>query len=169
MPLPAARFALPYVGGTRDQGSHPGTRTDPQVGRLLRCGQPRYGQVRAGHVPGIQWRDVPSLSENTPTPSLPGQTHDHRARQRQVPPRQTFGTFSARVSPRPISSIPAAVQPPARAHRARMETHPAIGNAQSVFRHTTGGARSRQRVLRQMATTQLGPAQTMLHYLSRYV
>src|SRR5208337_3843530 len=47
MSLPTARFALPHVGTTGNQGSDLAARADPQVRRLLWCRQLAQWSVRS--------------------------------------------------------------------------------------------------------------------------
>src|ERR1700674_2211867 len=63
MPLPAAWLALPHVGTGRDQGSGMAARTDPQIGCLLRRGEPAQRQIRAGDVRCVQRRNFRSLPQ----------------------------------------------------------------------------------------------------------
>src|SRR5690349_316920 len=130
MPLPATRFALPYVGGPRDQGSDPAARPDPQIHRLLWCGQPAHRAVRAHDVPGVQRRDLPALSQATAAPAYPPPPHDPRARQCALPSCRTAATLPASGGYTPALAVPATLQPAARLDRAGLEAHAAPGDSQ---------------------------------------
>ena len=61
------------------------------------------------------------------------------------------------------------IQPAARPDRAVVETRPSLGKAQPVLPDPRRAHRLCQRMLRSMEETELGAAQTMRHYLRRYV
>src|ERR1700680_4782487 len=85
MPLPAAWLALLHVGTGRDQGSGMAARTDPQIGCLLRRGEPAQRQIRAGDVRCVQRRNFRSLPQEATAAPCARPTHGGRTGQRQIP------------------------------------------------------------------------------------
>src|ERR1700694_2100156 len=85
MPLPAAWLPLPQVGTGRDQGSGMAARTDPQIGCLLRRGEPAQRQIRADDVRRVQRRNFRSLPQEATAAPCARPTHGGRTGQSQVP------------------------------------------------------------------------------------
>ena len=158
MPLPAAWHAMPNVGAARDQGSGADACAHPQIGSLLWRGQSEYRQVRTRHVREIRCRYVRDLPEETPTTSFSGHAHGGRARQRQVPPRNTSQAPAAEISRRAQLAVSTAVQSAAGAHRAGLEAGPPNGYAQPFLRHIGRIAHCGRQMLQPLATTQFGAA-----------
>lgn len=158
MPLPAAWHAMPDVGAARGQGSGADACAHPQIGSLLWRGQSEYRQVRTRHVREIRRRHVRDLSEETPTASFSGHAHGCRARQRQVPPRNTSQAPAAEISHRAQLAVSTAVQSAVGAHRAGLEAGPPNSHAQPLFRHLGRIAHCGRKMFRPMATTQFSAA-----------
>ena len=158
MPLPAAWHAMPDVGAARGQGSRADACAHTQIGSLLWRGQSEHGQVRTRHVREVRRRDVRDLSEEAPAASFSGHAHGGRARQRQIPPRNTAQAPAAEISRRAQLAVSTAVQSAIGAHRAGLEAGPPHGYAQPFLRHPGRIAHCGRQMLRPLATTQFGAA-----------
>ena len=169
MSLPATRFALPHVGTTGNQGPRLAACADPQVRRLLRCRQLAYRSVRTHDVPDLQRRDFPDFPQTTAAPANPRTAHDSRARQCSLSSRHTPGPVSTPERPTPASAVLATLQSATRPDRASLETDSAPRDAQSLLRHASRSAAGGQRLLRPLASAELGVTPPMLHYLRRCV
>jgi hypothetical protein len=169
MPLPATWLALPHVGPAGDQGPDPAARTDPQVHRLLRRGQPQYRTARAHDVQGLQRRDLPALSQAAAAPSNAPPPHDSRARQRSLPSRRDPQAIPAPAGAVSATALSTTLQPAARLDRACLEAYSAPGDSQQILRHTRRSAPGRQHLLRSVVSTACSIATPMLHYLRRCV
>lgn len=169
MSLPATRLALPNVGTTGSQGPDPAARAYAKVRGLFRCGQLEQRPVRSHDVHNLQRGNFPELSQATAAPTNTGPAHDPRTRQCSLSSRSAPGSIPASKRPTPAAAIPATLQPSTCPDRARLETDPAPGNAQSLLRNASRGADSRQRLLRSLAQTERRLASSMLHYLRRCV
>jgi hypothetical protein len=169
MPLPTARHTMPDVGAARGQGSGADACAHPQIGSVLWRGQSEYGQIHTHHVREVRCSHLRDLSEEASAASLARQAHGDRAGQRQVPPRRTSQAIAAEISIRAQLAVSAAVQPAVGTHRAGLEAGSSNGYAQLLLRNPGRRALSSRAMLRPLATTQFGAAQTMRHYLSRYV
>src|SRR6266478_2396697 len=169
MSLPAARFALPYVGPAGDQGPDPAPCTDPQVRGLFWCRQFEQRPIRAHDVPRLQRRNVSEFPPATAASANPGTAHAPRARQCPLPPRETPGSIPALSCPRSAAAVLAALQSTTGSHRASLEADSAPRDTQSLLRHAARGTQRGQRVLRPLAPTEYCIATIMLHYLSRCV
>jgi len=169
MSLPATRLPLPHVGTAGNQGPHPAACANPQVGGLLRRGQPENRSVRTHDVRRLQRRDLPGLPQATAASSHPRPPHDPRTRQRPLSSRRTPVRVSTSASSTPEAAVSAALQSSTRPHRASLETDPTPRNPQSLLRHAPRSAAGRQRLLRSLAQTESSVAPIMLHYLRRCV
>lgn len=169
MPLPTARHPMPDVGAAGDQGSGADARTHPQISRLLRRRQSEYRQIHTGHVREVRRGDIRDLFEEASAASLARQAHGHRARQRQVPPRQTSQALAAQIPRRAHFAVSATVQPAVGTHREGLEVGPPHGYAQPLLRHVERTAHGGRKMFRPLATIQSGSASIMRHYLRRYV
>jgi len=169
MPFPAARLALPHVGGSRDQGPGAAARPNPQIRGVLRRRESAQRRIRAHVLRRIQCRDLPRLPPKTAAAPFDSKAHDHRARQRALPPRSTTGCVPAQVSACALIAVPAVLQPAAGLDRAGLEARAPLGDTQPLLRHSRRAAPGRERLLRCLAPTQSGTQTTMLHYLGRCV
>lgn len=169
MPFPAARHTVPHGGAAGDQRPGAPACPHPQVGGLLRGGQPRIRQVRSRPVRQVRRRHLREVPQKAVAAQDARQAHGDRPGQCPVPPRRVVGAVAVSISKGSHVVVPAALQPTACAHRARLETRTPLGNTQPVFRHFGRFAQGSRRVLRPLAETQFGAAQTMRHYLGRYV
>jgi hypothetical protein len=169
MSLPTARFALPHVGTTGDQGSNLAARAHSQVGGLLWCRQPAKRSVRSHDVHDFQCRHVPELSQAPAAPTDTRAAHDAGTGQRSVSSRGPLGPIFAQPRSKPTAVVSAAIQPATGSDRTRLEADPASRNAQPVLRDASRSAQSCQRLLRPLAPTKQSAASTMLHYLRRRV
>ena len=169
MSLPTARFALPHVGTTGNQGSDLAARADPQVRRLLWSRQPAKRSVRSHDVQDFQCRHVPELSQAPAAPTDTRAAHDAGTGQRSVSSRDPLGAIFAPPRSASTTGVSAAIQPATGPDRTSLEADPAPRNAQPVLRNASRSAQSRQRLLRPLAPTKQSAASTMLHYLRRCV
>jgi hypothetical protein len=169
MSLPTARFALPHVGTTGNQGSNLAARADPQVRRLLWCRQPAQRSVRSHDVHDFQCRHVPELSQAPAAPTDTRAAHDAGTGQRSVSSRDPLGPIFAQPRSKPTAVVSAAIQPATSPDRTRLEADPTPRNAQPVLRDASRSAQSCQCLLRWLAPTKQSAASTMLHYLRRCV
>ncbi len=167
MSLPATWLALPYVGAAGNQGPYLAACTDPQIRILLWRRQLEHRSVRAHDVSSLQRRDLPAFSQAAAVPTNAGTLNDRRPRQCPLPPCVTPRSLPASPYPAPAAAVPAALQPATGPDRAGLETHPASRDAQPLLRNTSRSARSGQRLLRSVASTEHRVAKIMLHYLRR--
>lgn len=133
MPLPATRYALPYVGTTRGQGSGDNPCINPQVYRLLRCGQSLQWQIHSFNVHQIRCAYLRAIPENIAAPSLAQQADDSDTRQRPLPTRQTAQATAEKASTAPRTTVSTTVQPPTGSGRVSLEAGAPIGYAQPVL------------------------------------
>src|SRR5579863_237722 len=169
MSLPATRFALPHVGTAGNQGSHPAACAHPQVRGLFRCRQLAYRSVRTHDVRDLQRRHFPGLPDATAAPTNPRTAHDPRTRQCSLSSRHTPGPVSTPERPTPAPPVLATLQSSTRPDRAGLETDPAPRDAQSLLRNASRRDRKSTRLLRPLASAELGVTPPMLHYLRRCV
>src|SRR5450756_2032167 len=165
MSLPATWFPLPHVGTARNQGPDPAACADPKVGGLFWRRQLGHRTVRANDVPHLQRRHVPDFPQTLASPANAGAPHDRRARQRSLSSRKTPGRIPSSPCSTVALAVPAALQPAIGSDRAGVEADSAPCYSQSLLRHASRSAESRQRLLRSLAQSQQGTASTMLHYL----
>ena len=158
MPLPTTRHPMPDVGATGDQGPGTDARPHPQICRLLWRGQSEYRQIHTHHVREVRRGYVRNLFEEASAASLARQAHGCRARQRQVPPRNTSQALAAEIPRRTHLAVSATVQSAVGTHRAGLEVGPPHGNAQPLLRHIARIAHHGRQMLRPPATTKLGAA-----------
>jgi hypothetical protein len=169
MSLPATRLALPHVGTAGNQRPHPAARPDPQVCGVFRRRQCRQRSVCSHDVRHLQRRDLSGLSQAVAAPTNTGPVHDPRARQCSLSSRNSPAPIPASQRPTPAAAVSATLQPATRSDRARLETGPALGNAQPLLRNASRRTEGRQRLLRSLAPTEQRVAPLMLHYLRRCV
>jgi len=169
MSLPATRLPLPHVGSAGNQGPHPAACANPQVGGLLRRGQPENRSVRTHDVRRLQRPDLPGLPQATAASSHRRPPHNPRIGQRPLSSRRTPGPVSTSTISTPEAAVSAALQSSTRPHRASLEIDPPLGDPQSLLRHAPRSAAGRQRLLRSLAQTESSVAPIMLHYLRRCV
>jgi len=169
MSLPAARFALSYVGPPGNQGPHLAACTDPQIRGLLRRRQLAHRSVRAHDVSDLQRRHFPGFPQATAAPTNPWTPNDRRTRQCPLSSRATPGPIPASSCPAPATAVPAALQPATCPDRAGLETDPAPRDAQPLLRNASRRAEGRQCLLRSLAPIEQRVASSMLHYLRHCV
>lgn len=163
MPLPAARFTHPHVGAAGDQGSRVTARTDAQVRRLFRCGEPEYGEIHPADVRGVQCGHLRGIPQEIAATSLARHVHGDRPGQRSVPPCHSARPALAQIPPRSVATIPPAIQPAAGSDRACVEIGPAFGDAQSILCNTRRIAHCHPGVFRSVEKPQFRPAKIMRH------
>src|SRR5208283_248925 len=169
MSLPTARFALPHVGTTGNQGSDLAARADPQVRRLLWCRQLAQWSVRSHDVRDFQRHHVPELSQAPAAPTHTRTAYDAGTGQRSLSSRDPLGPIFAQPRSKPTAVVSATIQPATGPDRTSLEADPTPRNTQPVLRDASRSAQSRQRLLRWLAPTKQSAASTMLHYLRRCV
>lgn len=169
MPLPTARHALPHVGAAGAERPGVATCAHPQIGGLLRRGQPQKRSVGDAARIGVQRRDLRGVSEAIASPSCQRQTAGAHCGQRAVPPFAYARAITAKISPHTHVTLSSTIQPKFEPHRAGVEACAPLGYPQSIFRRTRRTHRCGLRTVRPMATAQCRVAKIMLHYLRRYV
>ena len=169
MPLPTAWHAMSDVGATQGQGSGADACAHPQIGGLLWRGQSAHRQIHTRHVREVRRGHIRELPEEAPAASLARQAHGDRAGQRQIPPRHSACALAATVSKGAQPAFSAAMQSAVGTHRARLEAGSPHGHAQPFLRHVGRTTHRSRAMLRSLATLQSIAAQTMRHYLRRYV
>lgn len=168
MPLPATRDGMSHVGGAGGQGSYRAGRPDAPLRGLLRSRQFAHRAVRSPHLHRVQCPDVPALPQTAA--ALPASApHDRGARQCPLSSCRAAEAIPAPAREEAAAAVPAALQPPARLHRASLEAGSTLGYSQSILPHVRGGDQSGQRLLRSLAPAERGAEKAMLHYLRRCV
>lgn len=169
MPFPATRYSLSHVDPARGQGSSSDPCVHPQIHCLLwRC-QPTEREVHLCTLTHIQCGHVRNVLEKTASPPVPGEKDGRHFGQRPLPPRQAAKAAAEETSETPRASVPAAIQPSTGSDRASVEVGSSIGHTQSVLCQSERGTNCHRILFRSVAKTQLSAAQTMRHYLRRYV
>ena len=169
MPFPATRYTLPHVDPARGQGSSSDPCVHPQIHCLLWRGQPTEREVHLCTLTHIQCGHVRNVLEKTASPPTTPEEDGRYIGQCSLPPRQAAQAATEETSETPRAIVPAAIQPSTSSGRASVETGSSIGYTQSVLCQPGGGTNSHRILFRSVAKTQLSAAQTMRHYLRRYV
>src|SRR6202521_3755569 len=165
MPLPATWHPLPHVGAAGRQRPSPAPCTHPQVGGVLRGGEPTHRQTGYHLRAEVQRRILPTLPATTAHPSPTRQAPDIGARQRQVPPRPRAPALAAPTPQATHPIILATLQPRAQSDRTGLEADAPIGHPQSALPNARRHPQCRTRALRTLGKTESSVATARRHYL----
>jgi hypothetical protein len=169
MPLPATWHTLPHVGAAGRQRPSPPACTYPQVGGLLRGGEPMHRPTGYHLRAEVQRRILSALPGATAHPSPTWQAPGLAARQRQVPPCPRAPTLVAPTPQATRAIVLTALQSRAQSHRTGLEADASLGYPQSTLPNAGGHSECRTRALRALGKTESAASSVMRHYLSRCI